>query len=118
MGTELVRLKREKEVAEMCNFSQEEVSQFREIFTEFGEGSTGEVTIVEVRKILRALNMKLDSVQYERLKEIVSECETAGGQGGCKFPEFLTLMKKLMDVNFADINNAARTTLHKAGMLP
>merc|ERR1711918_73155 len=76
------------------------------------------VTVLEVRKILRALNMRINASQYETLKELVAEDADEDAGGGCGFAEFLVLMKKLLDMNFAGINTAARESLVQAGVMP
>merc|ERR1712098_766056 len=85
-------------------FSPEEVAEFRSIFELYDTQHCGEVEIADLTKLLRKLRIILQEDQMAQFNEMVEEAD-ADCSGALDFPEFLYMMRKMMNLNFANINN-------------
>jgi Ca2+-binding EF-hand superfamily protein len=107
----------EKSAAEKAGFTKPEVGEFRSIFNhwhqklmELGEGcgaaeSGRALTPEGIARILRSLGITLPSQSdFERLEAICRECDI-DGNGDVDFPDFLMVMRKVMDENFRGLND-------------
>jgi len=73
---------------------------------------------LEIRKILVMLNMTVSRSKHEELRALIAQTTNRGQDARLEFPEFLVLMKRMMDIDFLSINSAAKDLLMKAGYLP
>jgi len=101
------RLAKEKKVVEETSFTQEEVREFRELFLASDLDANGEITIDEAKKMIRtvcplgdALAAKFTAIFHTATSKSVKE-----GRDQADFPEFLRLMRKLLDEDFANIKS-------------
>lgn len=79
-------------VASDLGFMEEEVAGFKEIFDSFDRDGSGDVSIDEMKLILRAVGMA--NVSDEDLQKTVRQFDK-DGDGTLDFKEFLKFMKKL-----------------------
>lgn len=106
----------ERQAAEKARFSKDEVIEFREIFVSWYDllNSLGEdsgaakdvraLTADGIARILRSLGVRVSSrTDLDRLGVLTRECDQ-DGNGKVDFPDFLMLMRRLMDENFKHIN--------------
>jgi len=106
----------ERKAAEKARFAADEVHEFREIFDhwhsrlkELGEGcgaaTSGKALTSEgIARILRSLGLKLPAPSdYVELDAICKECDQ-DKNGNIDFPDFLVLMRWLLDMDFRKIN--------------
>jgi len=113
---EYAKVQKEREMAKRCGFPNEEVSQFREIFAEYDADDQGALTLGEVRKVLRTLQVRLDHEGQESLKQIFHQADE-DRSGSLDFAEFLLMMKLLTDLDFAGINEASKEKMASASRL-
>jgi len=95
-----------------CKFTVKEVAEFQEIFMTWWERTATEQPAeatkmmgkVSLEKLLRSRGLKLDKRHKEDLGRRVDELSD---QGLVDFPDFLRLMRWVVDTNFADVTNLA-----------
>lgn len=88
-------------------FNSSEVQDFRELFLEMDEGY-GVVTFESCRSMIHAITPLGDNLthQLKRIFDIQTRKKVQNGRGNtdeADFPEFLLLMKQLLDMNFAKL---------------
>jgi len=106
----------ERKAAEKARFSIEEVSEFRAIFDfwhkslwELGDGcgaaNEGKaLTSDGIARILRSLHITLPKKSdYQQVEDICTDSDI-DGNGNVDFPDFLVVMRRLLDDNFRNIN--------------
>lgn len=106
----------ERKAAEEAGFTMDEVREFREIFNHWhtklaslgencGAASSGTALTTEgIARILRSLGVTLPAKSdYEALGVICASCDI-DGNGSVDFPDFLRVMRQLLDTNFRNIN--------------
>jgi Ca2+-binding EF-hand superfamily protein len=117
---------REVKLLEEGHFSREEVDQFRELFTGVitagGVQGRNTASLSEITQMLGAF-VPLDKDHVRKLKEILKEIVRSTEGAGhissflpneADFPDFLLLMRRLLDDNFAQINDWAGRAVEKA----
>lgn len=109
----------EKKAAEKANFNADEVREFRAAFThwygklralsEESETDCGAcedcnaLTTEGIARMLRSFGVKMPKISdYEILDTICTKCDI-NGNGSVDFPDFLGVMRTLLDTNFRDI---------------
>jgi Ca2+-binding EF-hand superfamily protein len=118
-------LNKTAKAAAQARFSNQEVEQFREVFTstwekdrffeedadrdeghheEEGDEDKREITKTSLRRLLRSLGVSLDG---NLRGELDAKIETFGKSDRVDFADFLTLMRWMMDTNFGGITGAA-----------
>lgn len=90
-----------------AGFNSSEVQDFRELFLEMDEGY-GVVTFESCRSMIHAITPLGDNLthQLKRIFDIQTRKKVQNGRGNpdeADFPEFLLLMKQLLDMNFAKL---------------
>lgn len=89
-------------------FSTQEILEFRQIFDGFDGGETGEIGYPGMVKLLKQLlKINLTDAQAESLKSLVHEADD-DQNGSLDFQEFLLLMRRMINENFAKIADAMR----------
>jgi len=115
------RLIREQQVIRETGFARSEVEEFRELFINYaastGEGdeSRSELTLPEVKRIIANI-CPLGTKRIIQLSDIFKEMATEEDEDGKRslhFPEFLLLMRRLLDVNFAGIREQSEKVVSK-----
>jgi len=102
-------LRKEKDVVTRTNFTPEEVTLWRDIFVKFDDDKSGEFDTAEGKKLLQAVGINLNErVMHDRYLQIFKEVDE-DENGSMDFPEFLLMMRKLIDIDFGGI--ATRTQL-------
>merc|ERR1719198_38488 len=97
------QMRKEKDVVNRTDFSPEEVSSWRSIFLKFDEDESGEFDQDEAKKLLRAVGITLNDRQmYEHFAQIFAEVDE-DESGSMDFPEFLLLMRKLINIDFGGV---------------
>eukprot|EP00435_Cladocopium_sp_Y103_P056665 s643_g19.t1 len=103
------RAKKEAEAIEATGFNSSEVAQFRDFFLAANPSHHGsapvELSFDQFWKMINDITPLGDSLTV-RLKEIFHE--------DADFPEFLLMMKHLLESNFAKIQDKTRATRHEA----
>merc|ERR1712139_1476 len=107
----------ERKAAEKAKMSHDEVGEFRLIFDhwynalkELGDGcgaaQNGKALTSEgIARILRSLGLRLPSLaDYDHLAQLCKECDQ-DGNGNVDFPDFLVLWRRLLDINFRNLND-------------
>jgi Ca2+-binding EF-hand superfamily protein len=101
------RLEKEQSVISKSKFSNSEVKSFREIFISIDEEATDAVTFEQVKELISRITPLGDKLT-SRLRGMWSAKAPQGVQGvmgSIDFPEFLLLMRQLLDANFAGIQD-------------
>jgi len=106
----------ERKAAEKAGFGPEEVREFREVFDHWherlarlgdgcGTAAGGKALTSEgIARILRSLGINLPRrADYECLENICQACDQ-DGNGNIDFPDFLAVMRRLLDDNFRNIH--------------
>jgi Ca2+-binding EF-hand superfamily protein len=102
-------LRKEKDVVSRTNFTPEEVTLWRDIFVKFDDDKSGEFDTAEGKKLLQAVGINLNErVMHDRYLQLFKEVDE-DENGSMDFPEFLLMMRKLIDIDFGGI--ATRTQL-------
>jgi Ca2+-binding EF-hand superfamily protein len=113
----------ERNAIEESKFSKAEVSEFREIFSLWasndansdlpGASKCGKSLGPEgMVRMLRSMGMTLTADDKEQLFKMAMEADQ-DGNGNVDFPDFLILMKRLIDANFCGLNQAAEDAANK-----
>jgi len=114
----------ERKAAEKAKFNIEEVQEFRAIFDrwhiclkDLGEGcgaaKEGKALTSEgIARILRSLHVHLPHVSdYTQLEQICMDSDI-DGNGNVDFPDFLVVMRRLLDENFRHINDTCTAQMN------
>lgn len=101
------RIVREQQAVQITKFTLAEVESFRELFLgKEEEGERTKLTLSDTQRMIEAIcPLRAPHVTELReiFKQICSEEEETTGKCVAHFPEFLFIMRKLLDINFADI---------------
>merc|ERR1740121_1410589 len=108
---------REEDVIAKCGFKRDEVEEFRDLFSvgdgvrgdgaEYGEALAKRTTmgLVEFTRMVERV-APLSAAELLQLRSLYRDVvELGAGLRIAGFPEFLLLMRRLVDMNFADIKN-------------
>ncbi|KAK5583127.1 hypothetical protein RB653_004717 [Dictyostelium firmibasis] len=74
----------------MSNFSASEIAEFRASFAQFDENGDGQISALELQKILTKCGEKVTGVE---VRDMIKEVDT-DGNGSIDFNEFLQVMQK------------------------
>merc|ERR1719160_902588 len=100
-------MRKEKDIVARTDFSAEEVASWRSIFIKFDEDDSGEFDQDEAKKLLRAVGITLNDRQmYEHFAQIFNEVDE-DESGSMDFPEFLLLMRRLINIDFGGVATPA-----------
>eukprot|EP00913_Durusdinium_trenchii_P032763 g30670.t1 len=91
-------------IIKSTGFTLSEVQEFRELFLEVDEG-TGVVTFEACRSMIHRITPLGDNLthQLKRIFEIQTRKKPSHRAHEADFPEFLMLMKQLLEMNFAQL---------------
>jgi len=111
------RLNKEAELVAETGFTPQEVQGFRELFQKSDENWDQELSLTEVKHMIQNVcplgdRNEIDLVtMYKEVRNAQAAKQTKfdGNQDNVDFPEFLLLMKKLLDCNFANIQERLKT---------
>jgi len=112
---ELDKLKRERDAIQITDFSAAEVDEFRGLFMEHSteDGLPGSfknrITFPELKSLLQNV-IPLGDGNIQVLKRHLRTVQKRPGDDSASFVDFLHLMRRLLDVNFAGI---AELSKHK-----
>mmetsp|Transcript_14247 Transcript_14247/g.35353 ORF Transcript_14247/g.35353 Transcript_14247/m.35353 type:complete len:223 (+) Transcript_14247:222-890(+) len=99
----------ETEAMEKCGYTEEEALAFKGVYKHydatFGKDD-GKCTPALVKSMVRALGIQMQKKDEETLVVLLEECDE-NKDGSTQFPEFLLLIKKMQDINFCKMNEAA-----------
>jgi Ca2+-binding EF-hand superfamily protein len=100
-------LLKEKEMVKRTKFEPEEVTQWRDIFIKFDSDGSGSFDPQEGKVLLQAVGINLNErAMHDRYISLFNEVDE--DDDGCMdFPEFLFIMRKLLDIDFGGL--ASRT---------
>jgi len=98
------QLAKEKEVIKRTDFGTDEVSQWRAMFEQFDSDGNMEFDIDEATKLLRVAGIPMDASLINEFQKIFHRVDE-DRNGTVDFPEFLLLIRALVDVNFAGIRD-------------
>merc|ERR550514_1060253 len=105
--SDAAQLLKEKEMVKRTRFDPEEVAQWRDIFIKFDDDKSGAFDHQEGKMLLQAVGINLNErTMHDRYLAIFNEVDE-DGDGNMDFPEFLLIMRKLIDIDFGGI--ASRT---------
>lgn len=98
------RAQTEVSIIKSTGFTLSEVQEFRELFLEVDEG-TGVVTFEACRSMIHRITPLGDNLthQLKRIFEIQTRKKPSHRAHEADFPEFLMLMKQLLEMNFAQL---------------
>jgi Ca2+-binding EF-hand superfamily protein len=97
---------KEQEAIRETGFTQQEVKEFREIFLTCDVSEVGEVSVSNVRNLIKNICPMGDQnsrQMTEMFRAVTSTQRADGPRDVADFPEFLQFMRKILDVNFAGI---------------
>jgi len=104
------KVNKEMSAVKNCGFSVQEVQEFRQLFLE-GDNGYGEFSLEEAQRILGKVT-PLGAGYLKELAQIFGD--VSGGEVDVvDFPDFLLLMKRLIDVNFARIRDITSALSHE-----
>merc|ERR550514_1008149 len=105
--SDAAQLLKEKEMVKRTKFDPEEVAQWRDIFIKFDDDKSGAFDHQEGKMLLQAVGINLNErTMHDRYLAIFNEVDEDGDE--CMdFPEFLLLMRKLIDIDFGGIASRA-----------
>jgi len=111
-----LRIGKELDAVNTTKFTPPEVQEFRELFLATGGGDK-ELGFDQIKELLKCL-VPMGSKNVEELKSKFFEfsAKQMGVIGGAElldFPEFLWLMRELVDTNFAGMNDAANNLVEE-----
>jgi len=106
------RHEREQHVIELTAFSQEEVDEFRSLFMEHDQNNQGGIKLAGAKSMIHAIT-PLGDVLAAQFAEIFKSITAANRTGRpiersadeMDFPEFLMLMRKLLDMDFGRLKS-------------
>jgi len=113
---------KEQKAVKATRFTPSEVEDMRELFMGFREDEDKVRTKVTLSDLKRTIDSvtRLNTSQVHQLGDIFSEIVNSGhsdSAGGCKFahfPEFLFIMRRLFDINFAGLREASEKVKEEA----
>lgn len=93
-------------------FDEKEMATFREVFREFDDDGSGEITISEVIKVMKEASPNLEDWDIEeRAQKVISAVDTSGN-GGITFAVFIAEMDKARNKqessSFSDLADKVR----------
>ncbi|KAM9982291.1 hypothetical protein ACTFIZ_006809 [Dictyostelium cf. discoideum] len=94
----------------MTNFSESEISEFKASFNQFDENGDGQISALELQKILTKCGEKVTGVE---VRDMIKEVDT-DGNGSIDFKEFLQVMQKARQ-HSANASPAFATAVKKVG---
>merc|ERR1739848_421226 len=102
---EQFRIQKELTAVDQTRFSGQEVEEFRELFEVAGGENTQEINYEQLKDLVQRIAV-LSPKTSDQLRAIFTEMaaqqdSTDGTADMLDFPEFLLLMRQLVDVNFA-----------------
>eukprot|EP00929_Paragymnodinium_shiwhaense_P066037 TRINITY_DN33095_c0_g1_i3.p1 TRINITY_DN33095_c0_g1~~TRINITY_DN33095_c0_g1_i3.p1 ORF type:complete len:789 (-),score=238.32 TRINITY_DN33095_c0_g1_i3:371-2737(-) len=100
------RLEAERKAIADCTFSRHEVVAFRDLF--IGETERNEMTLNEILELLR-LSLPLGERNQKVVIELYAQSVEGGVNARMHFGDFLMLIKKLVDMDFAGISSLANS---------
>jgi len=103
------RLRKEQQAVKDSGFSNQEVAEFRELFLN-SLGDSHDLAFEEFREMIHRITPLGDALTAE-LEEIF--CEVCNKQPEADFPDFLLLLKRLLDCNFARIKEKTSGSLRR-----
>jgi Ca2+-binding EF-hand superfamily protein len=106
---EQIRIEKELEAIHESSFSLKETEEFRQLFEGSGGDVTGEIAFDQVKSLLSCI-VPMGFKNTAELKMIYDEQAAKqmgvdGSEDMMDFPEFLLLMRELLDCNWANIAN-------------
>jgi calmodulin len=100
-------LLKEREIIQRTGFLPDEVTAWRDIFLKFDEDKSGAFDVGEGKTLLQAVGINLNErAMHDRYLQIFHEVDE-DDDGNMDFPEFLLIMRRLIDMDFGGI--ASRT---------
>jgi len=103
------KIEKELQAIEETSFSAEEVHEFRELFLNTDVDGDLELSITEVKKMIANIcpvgNNNCDVLQQAFNDVSNKQGMVDGSLDQCDFPEFLWLMRKLLDINYGNIKS-------------
>lgn len=112
---EKARANKERMAVEDTGFTPQEVTEFRELFMATDEGR-GELSFEDLRRMIHMitpLGDQLVAELFSRFQEATGrQIGVEGDRSQADFPEFLWLMRKLLDTNFANIKEKTSGCAH------
>merc|ERR1719263_2161406 len=101
--TDADTLRKEKECVAKSGFNVEEVKLWRDIFSKFDADGNGQYDMGETKKLLQAVGINLNERTMHEKYLIIFQQADLDEDRHMDFPEFLLLMKALLDANFGGI---------------
>merc|ERR1712151_982179 len=99
-----MRISKELEAINSTKFTPPEVQEFRELFLTAGSGLK-ELGFHEVRELLKCIvpmgTKNVEALRHKFEEMAAQQCGVVGDAALLDFPEFLWLMRGLIDENFA-----------------
>jgi len=103
--SEAEQLRKEKDVIKRTNFAPDEVSLWRDIFLKFDSDGSGGFDITEGKGLLQAVGVNLNErAMHDRYLSLFRDVDE-DEDGDMDFPEFLLLMRKMIDLDFGGIQS-------------
>jgi len=110
------RLEKEKDIVNHPHFSREEVHEFRRLFHGASQDGEKRLLLGELERLVARV-MTVTSSMKQDLREVVARAAGISGEEALDFGDFLTVMRHLLDQNWANINEAASESALAANKL-
>lgn len=104
--------RRERELIARAYFNDDELQGFKAVFDSLDESGDGEIPLQQMKRLFENLGLKLNRSQMQELVVMIREVDENDSLA-IDFGEFSLLMRKLVDKNFAGLNDAASDMLKK-----
>ena len=106
-------MRKEKAAAQRANFSADETKLWRTIFLKFDEDKSGEFDSTEGKVLLQAVGINLNErTMHDEYLRLFREADEDQSES-IDFPEFLILMRRLLDIDFGGISSKVRRGVQK-----
>merc|ERR1712118_304006 len=103
--SEAEALRKEKAIITRTKFTPEEVNLWRDIFLKFDDDHSGAFDITEGKTLLQVVGVNLNErVMHDRYLSLFRDVDE-DEDGSIDFPEFLLMMRKLVDMDFGGIQS-------------
>jgi calcium-binding protein CML len=94
-------LDKEKKAIDASRFTNDEIKEFRTIFALFDSDCSGDLTTKELQDMLSSI-VPVNTTTSEELLSLMASCDEDSTRS-MDFPEFLRLMRLVLDENWGDI---------------
>jgi len=102
------KLAKEQKAAKETNFSVRELKQFRKVYKGFDTDTSGDMNFKELQHMIATIVASADGSKAERSLHEIFEMFDGNKDQKLDFPEFLHVMRHILDTNWNGINDQTK----------